>query len=232
MCGSWGKGKDLKRGGEGKRVQHNEIYTCSSGKGLSPWGRHWPVSTPYKAWSMTPPLTCPVSYEEMDHILGHVLAPSPTTREHIRQGLLATAPAHAARTPASSQVMLLRPTEAVWRELWKAKPQQALWLQTPEFLNFRTYYAECLLVQIIILILSNGDRFASCCNMDRTLRSLWFTWRFGITTFRLLKKSYKESLSFVYSWLAIWTSQLCHITTSGYTGWPQFWDIMKPNLFD
>lgn len=104
-----------------------------------------------------------------------------------------------------SNVLVLRPTEAVWLDLWKAELQQASWLQTPVSLNFRTYYAECLLVQIIILILSNGDRFTSCCNMDRTLRSLWFTRRFGITTFRLLKKSYKESLSFVQSCLAIWT---------------------------
>lgn len=39
-------------------------------------------------------------------------------------------------------------------------------------LNFKTYNAESFLVQIIIFILPNGNRFTSCCNVDRTLRSL------------------------------------------------------------
>lgn len=57
-------------------------------------------------------------------------------------------------------------------------------LPTPEE---NTHYAECFLVQIIVLVFSNGDRFAPCCNVDGTLRSLPFTSRFGFTTFRLYK---------------------------------------------
>lgn len=53
-----------------------------------------------------------------------------------------------------------------------------------------THYAECFLVQIIVLIFSNGDWFTPRCNVDGTLRSLPFTSRFGFTTFRL----YKEKL--------------------------------------
>lgn len=50
-----------------------------------------------------------------------------------------------------------------------------------------THYAECFLVQIIVLVFSNGDGFTPCCNVDGTLRSLCFTSRFGFTTFWLYK---------------------------------------------
>lgn len=55
-------------------------------------------------------------------------------------------------------------------------------------LNVKTYNAEGFLVQIIIFILANGNRLTSCCNVDRTLRSLGFTWSLGITAFNLFKE--------------------------------------------
>ncbi|KAL0618124.1 Protein GVQW1 [Plecturocebus cupreus] len=66
----------------------------------------------------------------------------------------------------------------LWLDIQKAEPQQAPWLQTLASPNFKTYYAECLLVQIIILILSNGDRSYSVaqvgvqCDMPTTHCSL------------------------------------------------------------
>lgn len=55
------------------------------------------------------------------------------------------------------------------------------------FAEENTHYAECFLVQIIILIFSNGDWLTPCCDVDGTLRSLPFASRFGLTTFRLYK---------------------------------------------
>lgn len=73
-------------------------------------------------------------------------------------------------------------------------------------LYFTTYNAEGFLVQIIIFILPNGNRFTSCCNVDRTLRSLWFTWRLGITTFNLSKELQRD-LCHLYN-LEIWVDFL------------------------
>jgi hypothetical protein len=63
-------------------------------------------------------------------------------------------------------------TEALWLHQGRCRLTTSTVVQTLAPLNFKTYNAEGLLVQIIILILSNGDRFTSCCNVDRTLRSL------------------------------------------------------------
>ena len=49
------------------------------------------------------------------------------------------------------------------------------------------YDAESFLVQVVVLIFSNGDRLAPCCNVDRTLRSFPFASRFTFAAFGLWK---------------------------------------------
>lgn len=80
------------------------------------------------------------------------------------------------RTLASSHAMLLtRPTRPTSWAAGTGRGVASTAAADPGPLDSRTYYAECLLVQIILLILSNGDGLASCCDMDRALRALGFT---------------------------------------------------------
>lgn len=143
----------------------------------TPLRTRWPVTILCKAWSMTLPsaslslrrrraAAC-TTPQAVAQLLAHNTGACETGHAHHCSG------SHG-RTPASSHAMLLtRPTRPTSWAAGTGRGKHGSCRPRP--LDSRTYYAERLLVQIILLILSNGDGFASCCDMDRALRALGFT---------------------------------------------------------
>lgn len=226
MCGSL-RGSDLERG-EGARVRHKDAHTRSSEDGQVPRTRG-PATVPREAWSTTlPAASCRWGGGAPR------LGPHPRLRlsstPHDTGACETGHACHCSSSHGQASSLVSRQVMSQAAETRRGVASTAAADPAPSISG----------LTMLNVSWSRSSSSSSPMGMGSLPAVMWTgPWErldlledLASPPLGFSEKSYKESLSFVCSCLAIWTSLLCHSTTSGYTREPQFLQLMKPNIFN